>query len=89
MNLKRLDVFYNEFRDFFEKIGVDSNKIDEKQGVIATIIKYVFGTAPFDLIKGAISFGSEAISPADLGQFKAVPEIPMVKKQKFKTSLEK
>jgi hypothetical protein len=89
MNLKRLDVFYNEFRDFFEKIGVDSNNIDEKQGVIATIIKYVFGTAPFDLIKGVIGFGSEVISPADLGQFKAVSEIPMVKQQKFTTPLEK
>lgn len=89
LNLKRLDVFYNEFRDFFEKIGVDSDNIDEKQGVIATLLAYVFGTWPFKMIKEAIGFGSEVINPADLGQFKAVSEIPMVKQQKFTTPLEK
>lgn len=89
LNLKRLDVFYNEFRDFFEKIGVDSDDIDEKQGVIATLLAYVFGTWPFKMIEEAIGFGSEVISPADLGQFKSVLDIPMVKQQKFKTPLKK
>jgi hypothetical protein len=83
LNLKRLDVYYNEFRDFFEKIGVDSDNIDEKQGVIATLLAYVFGTWPFKMIEEAIGFGNEVINPGDLGQFKAASEIPMVKQQKF------
>ncbi len=89
LNLKRLDVYYNEFRDFFEKIGVDSDNIDEKQGVIATLLAYVFGTWPFKMIEEAIGFGNEVINPGDLGQFKAASEIPMVKQQKFTTPLAK
>lgn len=85
LNLKRLDVFYNEFQDFFEKIGVDSDNVDEKQGVIASTLLYIMGTWPFDLIKGLIGFGSEVITPSDLGQDKSIPEIPMVKNQRFKT----
>lgn len=50
-NTKRLDVYYNELRDYFEKLGIDDDNIDEVNG-------FTFGA-----ISGALIWGFKLLLP--------------------------
>lgn len=90
-NLKRLDVYYNEVRDFMEKTGQtppqvkDGESIDEKQGVVVSAMAYTFGTAPFEWIEDALNITKNVANPAEYGITLQPGDYPFVDSQKFKT----
>ena len=89
LNLKRLDVFYNEFRGLLEELGIDADGINEKQSVIASLIIKICGTAPFEFISNVIDIGKGVLEPERFGLVTSPSDYPFVEKQRFKTDIPK
>jgi len=87
LNLKRIDIFYNEFKGMLEELGIDADGINEKQSVIASIIIRIFGTAPFEFISDVIDIGKGVVQPEKTGLVASPSEYDFVEKQRFQTDL--
>lgn len=89
MNIKRIDVWFNEIEGILEELGINADDINEKQSIVAAAIQYGLSSAPFKFIKDVINWLDPIIDPSQYGLVSSPTDYEFVKQQKFKTSTEK
>jgi hypothetical protein len=86
-NLKRLDIYWNELSDFFDKTtSKEINTPDAKQGVVLSAFGYWLGSTPFDIINYFLNIG-KAITPTGVIPKGTPTDRKMIKNKEFNTPL--
>ena len=86
-NLKRLDIYWNELSDFFDKTtSQEINTPDAKQGVFLSSFGYWLGSTPYDVISYLLGLG-KAITPAGVIPKGTPTDSKMIKNKEFNTPL--